>query len=459
MPGIATSSGGSVLQLHVGRGEVELRGVHDPVPAQGAAGVGAHPAHDRGEAALRDLPPLVEGLARLDARDEVGVLHDVGVRRGLRVLPGLLSLDVAVGAVREGEAGGADHALRDVLRGPRGLPAHAHDARAVRVLVLDGEVVVDVAEHGVGSRGAAAHARALDGVGAEGPVHDVEVVDVLLDDVVARGPAREEPVADLPLHVRPALGGPVGPVLRGTLDPQGAHVPVALPGHQLADVAGVHALHDLEVVGLVAALGAGHDGEALLRRELRGGDDGADAERVDRHRLLREDVLAGLDRGLEVLGAEEGRGGEDHHVDVRGQDLLPGVEAGEAGLGSGGEPGGGELLLQLPQRPLELVGEHVAEGGDHDVGGGGGAVDGRAGAAPAAADDPDPDLLGHPGGEEAPRERGGERGERRRAQDVPAGEGGRPDPCFVFHGSSLLSWWTARPAITLRRDASAAGRG
>ena len=124
----------------------------------------------------------------------------------------------------------------------------------------------------------------------------------------------------------------VGPVLRGPLDPQRAHVPVALPGHELADVAAVHALHDLEVVGLVAALGAGDDREALPRGELRRGDHRADAERVDRHRLLREDVLAGLDRGLEVRGAEEGRGGEDHHVDVRGQHLLVGVEAGEAGL-------------------------------------------------------------------------------------------------------------------------------
>ena len=46
--------------------------------------------------------------------------------------------------------------------------------------------------------------------------------------------------------------------------PQDALVPVAAAADDVADVAAVDALHRLEVAGLVAALGAGHDGEALL---------------------------------------------------------------------------------------------------------------------------------------------------------------------------------------------------
>src|SRR5262249_60988303 len=115
----------------------------------------------RGERALRDLPALVERLAVLDAGDEVDVLLDVRVLGGFLVLVGLRALDPAVRAVRVGHAARAHDALRDVLRGPRGLPAHAQDARAVRVLVLHREVVEDVPVLGIGPGLAPAHARAL----------------------------------------------------------------------------------------------------------------------------------------------------------------------------------------------------------------------------------------------------------------------------------------------------------
>ena len=45
---------------------------------------------------------------------------------------------------------------------------------------------------------------ALTGWRAEGPAGDVEVVDVLLDDVVAAEPEEVVPVADLVLGVAPA---------------------------------------------------------------------------------------------------------------------------------------------------------------------------------------------------------------------------------------------------------------
>ena len=60
---------------------------------------------------------------------------------------------------------------------------------AVRVLVVDREVVEDVAVLGSGADLPAAHADgASTGCVPQRPVDDVEVVDVLLDDVVAGEP-------------------------------------------------------------------------------------------------------------------------------------------------------------------------------------------------------------------------------------------------------------------------------
>ena len=63
-------------------------------------------------------------------------------------------------------------------------------------------------------------------------------------------------------------------------------------------------LHALDVAGLVAALGAGDDGQVLLLGLLGGGEDLADAGAVDGDRLLGEDVLARLDGRLDVHRAE-----------------------------------------------------------------------------------------------------------------------------------------------------------
>ena len=55
----------------------------------------------------------------------------------------------------------------------------------------------------------------------------------------------------------------------------------------------------------------------------------ANAARVDRHRLLHEDVLAAGHGRFEVLGAEPRRRREDHHVAVGPDHALKGIEADE----------------------------------------------------------------------------------------------------------------------------------
>ena len=56
-------------------------------------------------------------------------------------------------------------------------------------------------------------------------------------------------------------------------------------------------------------------------------DDVSHSNWIDSDRLFDEDVLACLDRCLEVEGSENGRSGEDDKIDVAGDDLLVSVEA------------------------------------------------------------------------------------------------------------------------------------
>ena len=108
------------------------------------------------------------------------------------------------------------------------LPAHARHARAVGVLVVNREVIVDVAEPRLlDSRLPSAHADRAHRMALEHPVGDVEVVDVLLDDVIAGEPGEVQPVANLPLAVAPARFLDVAP--------EGALVPEHLAAHDLAN--------------------------------------------------------------------------------------------------------------------------------------------------------------------------------------------------------------------------------
>src|SRR5207245_324596 len=96
----------------------------------------------------------------------------------------------------------------------------------------------------------------------------------------------------------------VGPVLLARAAPEDAHVPVATGGDDVADGAVVEVLHRGDVAELVAALGAGNDGQVFLVRRFIGVQYGADAGAVHRDRLFGEDVLASRHGGREMNGAE-----------------------------------------------------------------------------------------------------------------------------------------------------------
>ena len=315
------------------------------------------------------------------------------------------------------------------------LAAHAEDAGAVCVFVLDREMIEHVAVHWVGPHLPTTHAVGLHRRAAHGPIDDIEVVNVLLDDVIAGEPGEEQPVANLPFHVGPRAALVLLPVVLGPVDPKVAHVPIALPADDLADRTLFDAVHRFDVDRIVAALRAGDDAEALRRGEFRRRHDLAYADRSDRDGLLHEHVLAGVDRRRQMLWAKVRRRGENHHVDIAREHFLVSVKAEETRVGRGRalvRP----VFLATVERVRDAVLEQIAERNDLDVGRRIDAVERRAGPASAGADQPDADLVGDTFdlGEErcraqaasGPRaageaERSGRRsGERRAADEVAA---------------------------------------
>ena len=134
-------------------------------------------------------------------------------------------------------------------------------------------------------------------------------------------------------------------------------------------------------------------------------------------RLLAENVLAGVDGGLQERGMEVRRAGDQHDVDVAVDHLLVGVEADEA-MGVVDRPAApGYFFLSSSQAALELLGEDVGHGHQPDVLAGVHGIGGRAAATPAAADQPDLDHVAA-GGMGAAGQRQG-----RRTRPRP----GRPD--------------------------------
>ena len=310
-------------------------------------------------------------------------------------------LDVGVAALQfrpaaDGHAAAALGAVGEFAdRVPRaGLVAGlAEHLRAVGIGELDEVMVEDVAV--VAAVHAAAHAVGLDRVGllrvavlAHHPVGDVDVVDVLLDDVVAVQPQETAPVANLEFHF-------LGIVLRARAEIAGAAartVPVDAQELDVAELALVDLLDALDVAGLVVPLQADDDLQALLIGQLVRLDQLAVARRVGAAGLLHEDVLAGLDRRGVLQGPETGRRAHDDHVDAAVDGLLVGVQADEDPLVRDvdlGRPFPLEVIERLARAVLEGVGHgdqlHRLTENLRRIQ----AVVGRAGAASAAADQGD----------------------------------------------------------------------
>ena len=216
---------------------------------------------------------------------------------------------------------------------------------------------------------------------AEIPDRHVQVVDVLLDDVVAGQFVEIQPVAGHVGGVRLARIAALGPWHRA--------VPLHHAALDLADRSGVDERFVPQVVGHVAALGAGHDRQSFGLGLLAGGDHRAGSDGIDGHRFFDETMFARFDRRREMDGAEGGRGGHQHVVAIRGDDFLIVVVSAETFL---------RCEAVFFSDVFRLVLEGVAGGGhlglDAEDLAGGEEIRERAIATSAAADQADFDFFG-----------------------------------------------------------------
>lgn len=111
-----------------------------------------------------------------------------------------LSLDFICAAIGKAYAFSAYESFAYIFGAVISLTAEALDFHAARVFKFDGEVIPDVSKFWVSANMSASYAIGFDGVSAHYPVCDIDVVDVLFDDCIARAPDVEVPVTTLGFH-------------------------------------------------------------------------------------------------------------------------------------------------------------------------------------------------------------------------------------------------------------------
>ena len=213
-------------------------------------------------------------------------------------------------------------------------------------------------------------------------------MDVLLDDIVAGSPDEAPPVADLVFEGVFRAFFAVGPGADVA-----AVVPVALAGEQFADFAVLHALDEILIAVVVAALVAANHAKPLLGGLVGELVHSAALDNVDCAGLFEERMLARRHYLFIVGSTENRRGGLYHDINVFGENLVYIVPSGELldfrridDFRRLGFPDGffGKVV-DFVGGFVEFFGEEVAESHDFDVGVGGNHVARRARTAPAAA--------------------------------------------------------------------------
>src|SRR5439155_20490157 len=135
-----------------------------------------------GQRALGDRLQLIDRLAGTDALDQVGVLLDIGidVLTTAAIAPFGFPHDLHAAFSLE-ETFAADHGFGDVILAAGNLPAHAHDVNAVRIFVIDREVVEDLPVFGTRPHLPTAHAHRPHRRMTDRPIDYIQVVNVFLD--------------------------------------------------------------------------------------------------------------------------------------------------------------------------------------------------------------------------------------------------------------------------------------
>jgi hypothetical protein len=176
-----------------------------------------------------------------------------------------------------------------------------------RILVIDAHAVPHFAV--IRPRESPARTEGRDRIDVHDPVHHVDVVHSLLDDLVAAEPDEVHPVVELILGIAHALGPRAVPDASRAVAGRGPD--------DVADRTLANLLHGADVVRLPAILRAGDDGRAAGDRLVVRLQADAISRRIDAGRLLGEDMLPRLDRLSHIRGPKAGRHGQEHDVDAR----------------------------------------------------------------------------------------------------------------------------------------------
>ena len=114
--------------------------------------------------------------------------------------------------------------------------------------------------------------------------------------------------------------------MRARTDPDTASVPIDASGKQIPDRAALDSIDALDVARFMSSLQTNLDCQTFLVGNLVRGKNPANSRRIGRQRLFHEDMLAGVDGSLKLLGSKTRWRRQDHQVDVALQNLLIGIQ-------------------------------------------------------------------------------------------------------------------------------------
>src|SRR3990172_2672559 len=96
-----------------------------------------------------------------------------------------------------------DQCLGDTFFTSINLPCHAQHMDFIRIFVVDGEVIENLAVFRGGSYLSSPHSNGSNRVTLSGPIDYVQIMDMLFDDVITGEPREIQPVSKLPFHFAP----------------------------------------------------------------------------------------------------------------------------------------------------------------------------------------------------------------------------------------------------------------
>ena len=199
------------------------------------------------------------------------------------------------------------------------LAAHGSAEAIIGILVMNREVIVDGTECRLGTNLATTGRNTTKRRATHRPIHYINIVYVLLNDMVARQPGVVKPIANLILNF--------GELRIWRLIPQTTLIPIATRCDWPPDGAILNLCHRLDVAAFVPTLRPRHDAQFPLCSARGCIKHRANSTWIHCHWLLKEDVLTGVNRRRKVRWSEARRSCKNHHVAVSGKHLAVGIKA------------------------------------------------------------------------------------------------------------------------------------